>query len=174
MNIIVYGAMLIDTKDSPFMDLHILKPGDKVYTLNKCNMTLYNFDHLPLVTVDFANPKIHQGDKSLQKEIGPALMMVFDGIRLHVKMNEKYINRDDGLGIEIHEKIEQLDINFNTKLGKELYDNFLKPDVVAEFEKLNIHVQPGEAISLEGEELNEPLYDIVTQKNILQKFFKMV
>ncbi|MFP4111758.1 MAG: hypothetical protein ACLFPQ_04425 [Candidatus Woesearchaeota archaeon] len=173
-----YGAMLIDKKDEPFMELHVLKPGDKIFTLNKCNMTLYNFNLHPLVTSDFANPKIHQGDKSLQKEIGPALIMLYDGIKLGITLNEDYINNKDhigGTGIELpgYHK-DELTIIIDTDLGKDIYEKLLLEETRKHFLRIGIRVARGsDTLYLNGEELSGSLYDIVTEKDVLQKYFKM-
>lgn len=168
-----FGAMLIDKKDSPFMELCFLRPGDKVFTLNRCNMTLYNLDLHPLVTADFANSKIHQGDKTLQKEIGPALMMLHDGIRLEIKLNPEYINRDDGIGVRLNSfEPKDLTIFINTILGKDLYDKLFKSE--DEFEKLGIHVVAGDkSPSIAGTKLSGCLFDVITKSSTLQNYFRM-
>jgi hypothetical protein len=170
-----YGAMLIDKEKSPFMELHILKPEDKVFTLNKCNMTIFNFDLYPLITSDYANPKIHQGDKNLQREIGSAIIMIYDGINLDIKLNPEYINRIDELGVRLAGYNEEdLTIRIKTTLGEDLYKKFNQNEIQEQFKNIGIHIMfEDNSINLDGNKLSEPLYDIATKSNILNRFFKI-
>lgn len=170
-----FGAMLIDNKDDPFMELHYLKPGDKVFTMNRCNMTLYNLDMHPLITNDFANPKIHQGDKTLQKEIGPSLIIRQDGVRMDFKLNERYINREDGLGVKLEDfEDKDLLVQVHAAPGKEIYDKLGTEKVRKEFEKIGIRLVPGEQSPfMFGQDLEGNLFDIVTKDNVLQNYFRM-
>ena len=75
-----FGAMVIDRDGEGMIELHCMKPGDKVLIPSYCIMTLYNLDHDPLVTLDFANPALNKNSKSLQgMETG-----IFSGRMAHV------------------------------------------------------------------------------------------
>jgi hypothetical protein len=55
--------------------LHVLKPGEKVGVTPQENMTLFNFDQEPLLTLDYADASRNQAHKNTEKKLGSLLMI---------------------------------------------------------------------------------------------------
>jgi hypothetical protein len=134
-----YGAMLIRNQEETV--LHILKPKEKIIVKPNDNMTIFNLQPEPLVTLDYANPNMNSANKDLEKRIGPLMMIECEefgeDIATCFKINPKYI---DEKIIKCEEKIKETGFNYgrilienpnkewfisivNSELGKSLYES---------------------------------------------------
>ncbi|MEI6058153.1 MAG: hypothetical protein WCP89_00090 [archaeon] len=138
-----YGAMLLRNENST--NLYVLKPREKVIVGTGDNMTLFNLDYKPLVTIDMANPQMNSANKDLENEVGPLMIMKHmefsEANTTLFKINEEYIKRkllkcdeairQNGLCSFGSVKIEGEESKFligigDTGQGQELY-NSLRP-----------------------------------------------
>ncbi len=89
------GAILL--RNNSETALYILSPEEKVIVGTKDDMTLFNLDDKPLVTLDYANPDMNSANKDLEKRIGP-LMLIQGNLcngrlcGIDFKINENYVS----------------------------------------------------------------------------------
>jgi hypothetical protein len=86
-----YGAMLLRSEKST--RLITLKPGEKVIVGTDENMTLFNLDECPLLTLDYANPEMNSATKDLEKRIGPPIAILRTKEEIYFYINPQY-NRE--------------------------------------------------------------------------------
>lgn len=94
-----YGAMVIQRRGKSLLDFIIADTGDKVLVPWDCNMTIYNLSEKPLITLDYAHPE-SKSNKTLQEKIGPVFCMTVKNDYCIIRLNNSYVNRDDGFGVE--------------------------------------------------------------------------
>jgi hypothetical protein len=145
-----YGAMLI--RNSEGTTLYLLKPGEKVIAGTGDNMTMFNLDYTPLITLDYANPDMNKANKDLEDKIG-SLMIIerwqASEAATIFKINERYVDQkllccapevaDKGYkfwgGVKVPSEESKFMISVgDTGLGKELYEA-LKPKQITEQER---------------------------------------
>jgi len=147
-----YGAMLLRNANGTF--LYVLKPQEKVLVGTGDNMTIINLSTTPLVTLDYANPKMNSAHKALEKRLGSLAIARFsiDGTEKGVfsfNVNEDYISEghvkctasrtaelECSLGENLYEKLEEsyplfkqrgIELRFGGNIPDDLQDEFSKP-----------------------------------------------
>lgn len=121
-----YGGMLLRKEKEA--NLYVLKPGEKVLVGTGDNMTIFNLDEKPLVTLDYANPKMNSANKNLESKIGPSILIKQNTKNVFIKPNKEYYKRkllqgnsdiltieNAGLGEELHGKIYDYKDKFREK-----------------------------------------------------------
>ena len=96
---LTHAAVLIDCPNKPTMRLYVLMPGEKVAIPNGCIMTVFNLGIQPAVLLDLTNPARHQTNNRVQAQSGPAVAMGYEAGSLRVRLNQSYVNRQDGYGV---------------------------------------------------------------------------
>ncbi len=145
-----YGVMVIDkdkNNDNKEVEFVYAKPGDKIMIPSYCNMTMYNLDTKPLVSVDVSNSDLNKSTKTLQESgVGPIFCMYLNPCSkvFSIYFNREYFNREDSVGVKVennpctkhHIYLETIE-----NLGDQLYDIFDKGERTREFfEKLGVKV----------------------------------
>lgn len=192
-----FGAMVIDRDGADRIELHCLRPGDKVLIPSYCNMTMYTLDS-PLITLDFANPRLNESTKDMQKTVvgsiggrpahlGQALCMHFssehDRRLFNVKLNRRYVNRGDGHGVVVPGLDAASDCELTVSLpfsgpgpstGSTIYKAIM--DSRERFGRIGIDVvECGKSVNLGDMELSEPLWDTAEDSSkLLHRHFKML
>ncbi len=152
-----YGVMIL--RNTERTNLHLLKPGEKVFTGPQDAMTFYNLDSAPLKTVDYANPEINDASKDLEKEIGPLMLIRFNNGSATFQVNNSYFERNL-LTPQITTPIQIRDTN----LGENLYNKI--SECPEEFEKRGIQVIKGGNIPPELEKEFKPsVLELARTKN---------
>lgn len=189
-----FGAMVIDRDAEKAIELHCMRPGDKVLIPSYCIMTLYNLDERPLLALDFANPMLNVSTKDLQKTIlgevegrtvhvGPVLCMYFGDGSFNIRLNRHYVNRHDSHGVKVPEpEKKNLSLEFplqtsQTKpedTGLAVYEGILgKTDRLADLGI--VVIKSNKTVSLDDLELSAPLWDMAEDASKpLHKYFRML
>jgi hypothetical protein len=108
-----YGGMLLRNEEKTI--LYVLKPKDKIMVGTKDNMTIFNMDKSPLITLDYANPERNSANKDLEGKIGPLILIKTNAEGIVFKTNKEYYDR--GL---INGEFNPMRIE-NMSLGEEIY-----------------------------------------------------
>jgi len=186
-----FGAMVIDRDGEDRIGLHCMKPGDKVLIPSYCIMTLYNLDHDPLVTLDFANPALNKSSKSLQgtetgifsgrmAHVGPVLCMHYDNNEnlFYLSLNRLFVNRQDGHGVKLGRgNPERLWAAFpfdSVNMGPSVYDELLARKRRLACMGIDV-VECSGTVSLEGMSLTGDLWNIAEDDaKPLHRYFRMM
>jgi hypothetical protein len=151
-----YGGMLIRNGESTRLEL--LRPGEKVIVGTDDNMTLFNMSKVPLVTIDYANPKMNSAGKELEKAIGPAMMIWSAESEMIFRINYDYRAQDIIPGIRNTIVIRA------KKGGEGLYEQIQKQ--ANEFRDAGIEIGFGGNIpETYKKEFSKPLAHLVSDRN---------
>ena len=154
-----YGGMLLRNKQET--KFHILKPDEKIIVGTADNMTLFNLDESPLLTLDYANPAMNQATKKLEEELGTFIFISFQhwGETSEAKfclnksyMERGFVNPENHNSLEL--KISMRDLN----LGRNLYERLGKKG-------------PDEQISRSLPGLSRAFYN-ESEENMTERFSK--
>ncbi len=151
-----YGAMLLRSEKST--RLITLKPGEKVIVGTDENMTLFNLDKSPLLTLDYANPEMNSATKNLEKRIGPLMAILRTNKEICFCINPQY--RKNGL---VNEKRNSVVIR-SPEIGKNLIKCMESQN--EDFYQCGIELTSGGNIPHElSQEFANPLSQLVNKKN---------
>ena len=180
-----FGGMLTYDATSPLSEkiLHVLRPGEKVGVTPRENMTLFNFDREPLLTLDYADVFRNSADKETEKSIGSLLMiectprpiphreanpcgMILTSyerlLDVCLKINQEYAKN------KVIDSSPETSITIpEVQLGERFY-NALREH------QLEIKAKIGLTLSFGGNlpQFNQPLLDYVLNRNI--EFFEVL
>lgn len=157
-----YGAMLL--RNHAGTRMHVLKSREKVLVGTEDNMTIFNLDECPLVTLDYAHPERNRASKDLEqgtaieKGIGSLLMITSGREGIQFSVNQEYNKR--GFVRGTREKVT-LQV---TELGEQVYREIGSHN--REFSEMGIYVVYGENIP-EGlrKEFSPSLLELVLSGN---------
>lgn len=157
-----YGAMFIRRNSDAA--LYLLRPGEKVVAGIQDSMTIFNLDCKPLVTLDYANPKMNSSTKNLEKVFKTCLFFKFkigddEKGSLEVCVNESYI-----LG-QLREAARPVRAIIHAGgLGDSLYKSISENSGI--FNEMGIKVIAGGNIPQDlAKALSKPLPDLAREQN---------
>jgi hypothetical protein len=165
-----YGGMLL--RNSQGITLHVLAPSEKVIIGTGDSMTFFNLQQSPLITLDYANPKMNSASKDLENEIGPLLMISKEPVypksickKIRFKINNNYLNQN----LITPKEISEVDVDVYAPLGFELYQQLItKKSYQRRFEDLGIKLSFGGNIPQNlKSEFSPMLIELVLNKNKL-------
>lgn len=154
-----YGAMLL--RNEYATTLHVLKPGEKVLVGTGDNMAIINLQQKPLVTIDYANPRMNSARKDTERERGTLLFSLFgideqDRGRMEFRFNKNYLPLISGSLDPIIIPCVSLGEDLCSKIG----------DYAQEFEDSGINLVLGGNLSGAFKEaFSRPLSELAREQN---------
>lgn len=151
-----YGGMLL--RDEEKTTFYVLKPRDKIMVGTKDNMTIFNMDKSPLITLDYANPERNSANKDLEIKIGTLMLIKTNAEGIVFKTNKEYYNK--GL---INGEFNPMRIE-NISLGEGIYKKI--SDYEDKFKERGINLVLGDNIpEYLKKEFSSDLLNLVLTKN---------
>ncbi len=151
-----YGGMLL--RDEEKTTFYVLKPRDKIMVGTKDNMTIFNMDKSPLITLDYANPERNSANKDLEIKIGTLMLIKTNAEGIVFKTNKEYYNK--GL---INGEFNPMRIE-NISLGEGIYKKI--SDYEDKFKERGINLVLGDNIpKYLKKEFSSDLLNLVLTKN---------
>ena len=156
-----YGAMVIDHDLSVRRgtDFVVMKPGAKIAVPGKCNMTIYGFGDLK--TSDFANPRLNEGPKDLQKQKGAIFC-------LHYSPEKKKVTFALNPAYNPHssEETRIIKADVSGEIGKAIYEQASQRDMIIKFATIRIRLKTSDMLEeIPGIPTEEGLETIVERKD---------